>query len=439
MWTIIEFLYSGILVFPPEEAVMIIKNLDYLGIECETLLNKMLNDENCVQLYVLTDEIERMDLKEIAIGYIRENLKQIINNSAFKELTKNQLQYILSRVDNPDADVMYEIAIQWLKHDEQRRGSFSEQILQYVPVDDLSLSLISNQIMNEEFLKTNSGGCRWLMSSLMDNRTRFSVSVLEKRAIFYIMSRGLQTYMYEFNELEGSLIKAHYRPELSYSSMTMYKNMIYVVGGYRGSVLSDVGLRYDTKDRVWTEFKCKVGKICCGTCTRHNQMLLIGGLIEGVFQSSCSSYDYDIGRWIELPNLTQRRSRPGVSVYNSSIYVFGGIDANDYPKIIERYDPREGQWFNAGVLDFRSGCSSAVLSDSIYCLKTGTKDLVRYDPRILHHTPIYSLSVNSRSIGTRDDVLYLLNNKGMESYAAGKDSWAKILAYTFDDHPIFVV
>lgn len=37
------------------------------------------------------DEIERMDLKEIAIGYIRENLKQIINNSAFKELTKNQV------------------------------------------------------------------------------------------------------------------------------------------------------------------------------------------------------------------------------------------------------------------------------------------------------------------------------------------------------------
>ena len=81
-----------------------------------------------------------------------------------------------------------------------------------------------------------------------------------------------------------------------------------------------------------------------------------GGFDGTVRHTSMERYDPQIDQWSMLGNMNIGREGAGLVVANDMIYCIGGYDGVNLLNSVERYDPNTGQWTSvASMTTRRSG------------------------------------------------------------------------------------
>ena len=74
-------------------------------------------------------------------------------------------------------------------------------------------------------------------------------------------------------------------------------------------------------------------------------MILISGGHDGLsIFDSVERYDFQTGKWTQMPSMQRKRCRLGVATLNGKIYICGGYDGSTFLQTAEVFDPETGKW-----------------------------------------------------------------------------------------------
>lgn len=81
------------------------------------------------------------------------------------------------------------------------------------------------------------------------------------------------------------------------------------------------------------------------------------------------AFDFKNECWDKLPEMTVRRCRAGVTVYNNQIWAIGGFNGSLRVRTVDIYDPIKSEWSLGPQMEARrSTLGAAVLNGRLYAV-----------------------------------------------------------------------
>jgi len=180
---------------------------------------------------------------------------------------------------------------------------------------------------------------------------------------------------------------------------TVYKNKMYIFGGYNSSSLDTMRI-YDFSTSTWSAGVADTGNFrnSASAVVFNNKMYVFGGYDGSSYLDTMRIYDFETGSWSagtsDTGNVRQGHS---AVVYNGKMYVYGGYTGSTYLDTMRVYDFAAGTWA-AGTADTgntKYEHSAVVYNNKMYVFggMNGT---------YLDTMRIYDFAANSWSGGTAD-------------------------------------
>ncbi|HEX3028944.1 MAG TPA: stalk domain-containing protein [Clostridia bacterium] len=155
-------------------------------------------------------------------------------------------------------------------------------------------------------------------------------------------------------------------------------------------------------------------------------------VIGGKDSNQLWSYDPGTELWEHKADMSQKRTLPGVAVYNGKIYVSGGYSGDE--KKMEVYDPSTNSWsYKSSMLTGRFKHNLAVLNNKLYAFGGYgyEKKIEVYDFSSDTWTSLPDAPYNIAGLGavTYKGKIYMMANYDGESlvcYDPGKKVWSRL-------------
>jgi len=167
--------------------------------------------------------------------------------------------------------------------------------------------------------------------------------------------------------------------ERSGASSVVYKDALYIFGGYGGSGRLDDIFRFDFLSKSWSQVQAQGttpgGRENNGAVVHGNKMYLFGGYSGFTWLNDFLSFNFDTCQWAPVPSGfkgTVPSTRFGYvsSVHGDHMYVFGGYDGSAWMNDTYDFDFERGGWSATQVQGFvpsgRSCPSWATHSGSVF-------------------------------------------------------------------------
>nr|VZI29453.1 unnamed protein product [Spirometra erinaceieuropaei] len=203
----------------------------------------------------------------------------------------------------------------------------------------------------------------------------------------------------------------------AYSGCVLYKNKIYIVGGYIASGPTQTLKMLELTVGTWkflSPMHEKRNYVC--TCLLDNAIYAIGGHNGRHRLNTVERYDPEQNNWTYVSQMRQVRSDAGADSLNGRIYVCGGFDGHHFYDSVESYDPKVDQWtLVAPMQNIRSGVSVTAFKNALYAIGGNDglqrlRTVEKYDPETNQWQTMPSM-IRQRSnfcIVTLEDIIYVM-------------------------------
>ncbi|CAG9785222.1 unnamed protein product [Diatraea saccharalis] len=304
---------------------------------CCAFLERQLDPSNAIGIANFAEQHGCSELKQKANQFIERHFTQVCKEEEFLQLTTAELIDLIRKDElnvREERDV-YNAVISWVKHDEERRHSRMEHILQEVRCQFLTPRFLTEQMNTCAVLK-KVPACREYLAKIFQDLTLHKKPVVRER-----------------------------RPNTP--------RMIYVAGGY---LRHSIGLfeAFNVDDAAWSSLPpLTVPRSGLGAAFLKGLFYAVGGRNT----SPGSSYDSD---WVDVYNpanelwrpcspMSTPRHRVGVAVMDGLLYAVGGSSGSEYHKSVECYDPERDTWSSvASMGSARLGVGVAVVNRLLYAV-----------------------------------------------------------------------
>jgi len=228
--------------------------------------------------------------------------------------------------------------------------------------------------------------------------------------------------------------------------------IIYVIGGGNGSVsYLNVNEAYDPATNTWTSKTIMpTARNWCTSSAVNNVIYVIGGY-NGSMLAINEAYDPVTDTWVAKTGMSTPRDHHTSSVVNNVIYVIGGHDLSGPFATNEAYDPATDTWTTkTSMPTARFGLTSSVVNNVIYVIGGHNGSVVvnineAYDPatdtwtnKASMPTPRYYLTSS-----VVNNIIYVIGGSDggplsdNEAYDPATDTWTtKAPMPTPRDHPV---
>ena len=205
------------------------------------------------------------------------------------------------------------------------------------------------------------------LNSMTQSRNGGAYSVLNSK--LYAIAGANSTSVEIFDYFTGNWTNsANLAEKNNFGTAITTNGKIYLIGGSNGSGIINKVLSFDPTSNEWSaKTNMPTARASHKLVWFENRIWAIGGNV-GSPSNKVESYDPYTDLWQTETSLTFQRLSPVAWVANGRIYVGGGkIDASQYLKSIEVYDPTSKQWTNAGNFpEIKSNADAVVLNDVVY-------------------------------------------------------------------------
>ncbi|VDD76691.1 unnamed protein product [Mesocestoides corti] len=203
----------------------------------------------------------------------------------------------------------------------------------------------------------------------------------------------------------------------AYSGCVLYKNRIYIIGGYISSGPTQMLKVLELATGTWrylSPMHEKRNYICA--CLLDNAIYALGGHNGRHRLNTVERYDPEQNNWTFVSQMRQVRSDAGADSLNGKIYVCGGFDGHHFYDSVECYDPKVDQWtLLAPMQNIRSGVSVIGFNNCLYAIGGNDglqrlRTVERYDPETNQWQTMPSM-IRQRSnfcIVAMDDSIYVM-------------------------------
>ncbi|CAH1242093.1 KLHL18 [Branchiostoma lanceolatum] len=247
---------------------------------CCSFLEDRLHPNNCLGVKRFAETYMCHNLAEAANRYIQQNFIEVYKSDEFLSLQKADVLQLLARdeLNVKHEEEVYEAAIQWIRHDEERRKEDLVDLMSKVRLPLLKPQFIIERVMTEELVRS-SHQCRDLVDEAKD---------------YYLMPQ------------RRSQLSSRLRPRCC----TDIPGRIYAVGGLTqaGESLSTVEV-FDPILQQWdlappmASLRSRVG-----VAVLAGKLYAIGGYDGEVRLSTVEEFDAATGKWSLTTGMNSKRS-----------------------------------------------------------------------------------------------------------------------------------
>uniref|UniRef100_A0A1A9ZE23 Kelch-like protein diablo n=1 Tax=Glossina pallidipes TaxID=7398 RepID=A0A1A9ZE23_GLOPL len=285
------------------------------------------------------------------ISLNEDNVKSILSASNFFQIdwiVNECKQFLLIKLISndklmvPSEDFVYQAIIKWIKADLTARESHLAQLIDHVRLPYVGKKYLLNRILTEDIIKKEESCCE----------------------MFSMESSNYKLSGKNNDETQNQLIKKR---------KTMRCNVLLAGGDENRCMVYNTLTQEQVNIAPMNEARCYNGVV------RLNDIVYsMGGLDKTASElKTAESYNISTNKWTYIPSMDKGRAGFGICALNSLIYVCGGYCGNNS---VECYDPITTKW--GYVANFKAACEvrAAVVENSIYCVISGSF-IERFDPR----------------------------------------------------------
>ena len=151
---------------------------------------------------------------------------------------------------------------------------------------------------------------------------------------------------------------------LDHAGMVVYRDELYVIGGYENGESSNRLFRYSPANRTWTELPgMRVARGALATGVIGDRLYVAGGSeeIDGEPTDLLEIYDFAAKRWQQGPDMPTASQHNSGAAVAGKFYALGGRRVGDLSlAVAERFDPVTERWERLPPLPLGSGGLAAV-------------------------------------------------------------------------------
>lgn len=119
-------------------------------------------------------------------------------------------------------------------------------------------------------------------------------------------------------------------PRCAFSATSVNSTLIFIFGGYDGTVRLSSIEKYDPDEDKWQQLpitlRFPLSNSACFS-PRKNQVIILGGGLSTGFSLTVQLLDIESGQWVSLPPMAEGRDlRNKVCYYGGKVYCVGGYN-----------------------------------------------------------------------------------------------------------------
>ena len=166
------------------------------------------------------------------------------------------------------------------------------------------------------------------------------------------------------------------------------EGIVYAVGGWEGTRESGAFEAFDVATGTWEQLPpLPTPRERCAAYMMGGKLYVAGGATTGP-ESLVERYDPETNSWERLANMHNERAGCAAGVIDGVLYIVGGESwrASDRMPLIDRYDPTTDTWTELGIMSSAMpDPAAAVIEMSLFISRGGSSDdfppiLQRYEP-----------------------------------------------------------
>uniref|UniRef100_A0A1B0G513 Kelch-like protein diablo n=1 Tax=Glossina morsitans morsitans TaxID=37546 RepID=A0A1B0G513_GLOMM len=394
---LVDYIYSGIVTLTEENVEAVLSASDIFQIvwvkeECFQFLKNNLNRSNCFRVRKLADMHSCKELQDVSNKYILDNFDDLIAEEGLLLLSFEEIKELIMNVQHviKPEDSAYKAAINWVKHDLEKRRVHLAELMSQTRLPLVSTELLTNHIVAEPLLKEDQKCNKFLIEALTYQLTKvtqlhekYGTGKKDRNESFHVFLVGgtgdCIVGPKECEVYDVSTKKLVSIPSMNegreYNSAVSLKGVIYSVGGYNNRVLNTAEY-YDSVNKRWSYIApMNNGREDFGICTYNDLIYVVGGC-----NSTVENYDPATNKWRlcqSIPRATEGFNR--ATEAENSIYSLTELTNGN--NALFRLDPRDGKWFNLNKMT-GSSCDYELVSYDRTLLAIGDRDCKRLHIRV---------------------------------------------------------
>uniref|UniRef100_A0A1A9V2K1 Kelch-like protein diablo n=1 Tax=Glossina austeni TaxID=7395 RepID=A0A1A9V2K1_GLOAU len=352
----------------------------------ESNVQRLLAASTLLQIEWITNLADTCGCKELynrCQKYIQKNYLQIVNTKEHLLLSYEEIRDLVSSEEIIiDSEInVFNAILNWIKHNPENRLSHLADLFKYVRLPLVSTKCLMNCVAAEPYIKNNPR-CKDLLMEAMEYHLKTeercllsSDSTKERkpsgmRPHVILINDGNHCQMYD-KHFGGKFLMAPMRVERSHVAACSLRNLLYVVGGKIPSMSLNSAECYNPLINAWTDIPpMSVKRYNFGISIIGDMIYACGGNSGKSPHHSVECYDILTSKWITCPNMNSNLEGARAAKSDNCIYCVGTAINQT---IMERFDPREGQWsLMPPLLNYRT--STDVVSHENYLFCSGGLD-----------------------------------------------------------------
>ncbi|XP_042901564.1 kelch-like protein 28 [Parasteatoda tepidariorum] len=337
---VLIYLYTGHAYLNAENVGNILMAADYLLVEslvdeCCRFASRNITVGNCLQLFVIGNRLQKYEINEQSLWFIRIHFKDVVTASDIPKLPVDCLELILRdmSLNILSEESVWRVIVTWVEEDDFRRFPHLPKLLASLSMQEVSDEL-ANDIMSHHIVRNNPFCSALNLSKTFEPRLR------DQQKISHFTRRHQAFNAYRCPS------KIHFIVEWKFQR--------------DGNI--ECYLTYNKEVNVWR----KLGELNFFP----DSIVSVGHFIcmFDTWENQCGMFNLILNQMVPMwPNFLERHEYNVVSV-RGQIFILGGIN-NDYSssRVVERYDPVENEWDTIVPIDGMTAVTKAVgLQGRIY-------------------------------------------------------------------------
>ncbi|XP_014770021.1 kelch-like protein 2 [Octopus bimaculoides] len=426
---------------------------------CCEFLQSQLHPSNCLGIKDFADLHDCTELLNYTQTYIEQHFSEVVYYDEFLSLTACQVSKLIAsdRLTVPSEEQVFEAVLSWIEHDTENRQLSIAELMEHVRLPLMSQEFLVQRVECEPMIKSNTQ-CKDLLIEAM----KYHLLKAEQKALFKTPRTlprtpiGLPKVLLVLGGQAPKAIKSvecyDFKEERWYQlaempirrcrcGVAVVNGLVYVVGGFSGSLRVRTVDAYDPVKDVWiTCQSMKARRSTLGVALLNDLIYAVGGFDGSSGLDGAECYDVKTGLWKSVAPMSIRRSSVGVGVVGGFLYAVGGYDgcSRQCLSTVEYFDPEANCWHPAAEMSCRrSGAGVGVVDGLLYAVGGHDGPLVRksvevYNPQTNTWSLVADMHFCRRNAGvvTNEGLLYVIggddgssNLGSIECYDAKLNKW----------------
>lgn len=258
----------------------------------------------------------------------------------------------------PSEDFVYQAIIKWIKADLTARESHLAQLIDHVRLPYVGKKYLLNRILTEDIIKKEESCCEMFSMESSNyklsgkNNDETQNQLIKKRKTMrcnVLLAGGDENRCMVYNTLTQEQVNIAPMNEVRcYNGVVRLNDIVYSMGGLDKTALElKTAESYNISTNKWTYIpSMDKGRAGFGICALNGLIYVCGGYCGN---NSVECYNPVTAKWGYVANLTAACEVRAVVVENSIYCVISGC-------FIERFDPREGKWYELPMVELPNSC-----------------------------------------------------------------------------------